>query len=360
MDIFGVEGLKSIGGPILVTGHSGFKGTWLTLLLERMGIETVGYSLPPADDSIFARIGREGAISECFSDIRDASTFSEFIRRQKPSAVIHMAAQPLVLDSFRNPRYTFETNVMGTANVLESAFECSSVRNVVVVTTDKVYRNKNDSRVFFKEGDALEGKDPYSASKVAAEAVVAAWQTISKVSGGPNVISVRAGNVVGGGDYAVNRLLPDIIRSLESGDDIVLRNPKSTRPWQHVLDPLVGYLGALMYAHKGGQVQAFNFGPTGKNLSVLDVADLALSNWSQEVKGNLKVESSQKSFESEYLQLNSDLGHKLLRWSPTLSQSQSVVSTLNWWNKTLNFGISGIQACQDDLDTLFKALKVGP
>jgi nucleoside-diphosphate-sugar epimerase len=115
-----------------------------------------------------------------------------------------------------------------------------------------------------------------------------------------------------------------------------------------------------MYAHKGGQVQAFNFGPTGKNLSVLDVADLALSNWSQEVKGNLKVESSQKSFESEYLQLNSDLGHKLLRWSPTLSQSQSVVSTLNWWNKTLNFGISGIQACQDDLDTLLKALKVGP
>ena len=360
MDIFGVDGLKSIDGPILVTGHSGFKGTWLTLLLERLGIETVGYSLPPASDSIFARIGRGGTISECFADIRDVSTLSKFIRSQKPSAIIHMAAQPLVLDSFINPRYTFETNVMGTANLLESAFECSSVRNVVVVTTDKVYRNSDDARLFFKESDALEGKDPYSASKVGAEAVVAAWQTISKVSGGPNVISVRAGNVIGGGDYAVNRLLPDIIRSFISGEDIVLRNPKSTRPWQHVLDPLVGYLGALMYAHRGGQVRAFNFGPTGKNLSVLEVTELALSNWSQEVKGNLKIENSQKPFESEYLQLNSELGHKLLGWSPTLSQSQSVVSTLNWWNKTLNFGIKETQACQDDLDILLKAFEVAP
>jgi CDP-glucose 4,6-dehydratase len=360
MDILGVDGIKGIKGPILVTGHSGFKGTWLTLLLERLGIETIGYSLPPTNDSIFSRIRRGGAITECFADIRDVSTLSKFIHSQKPTAIIHMAAQPLVLESFGNPRYTFETNVMGTANLLESAFGCSSVKTVVVVTTDKVYRNDNDPKHSFKESDALEGKDPYSASKVGAEAVVAAWQTISRVAGGPNVLSVRAGNVIGGGDFAVDRLLPDIIRSFISGNDLVLRNPKSTRPWQHVLDPLVGYLAALLYADSGGQLKAFNFGPVGNNLSVLEVTDLALSHWGQEFKGELKIESSQKPFESEYLQLNSDLGQELLSWFPTLSQSQSVISTVNWWSKTLNFGIGELQACQDDLDILLKSLEVKP
>ena len=231
----------SINGPVLVTGHTGFKGTWLTLLLEKLGVEVIGYSLEPEKDSLYARIGREGMISEKFADVRNFTAVQKFVDITKPVAVIHLAAQPLVLESFRSPRETFDTNVMGTVNLLESAFKSESVLAFLAITTDKVYKNENKG-LAFKESDALAGKDPYSASKVGSEAAVDAWQQISKSLGGPRVTAIRAGNVIGGGDWAKNRLVPDLIRGFKSGSKTIIRNPRSLRPWQHVLEPLSGYL----------------------------------------------------------------------------------------------------------------------
>jgi CDP-glucose 4,6-dehydratase len=244
MSLNQLPALRALSGPVLVTGHSGFKGTWLTLLLEKLGIEVVGFSLSPEKDSLFDRASRTGAISEVFADIRDYERLNSYINSVKPSAIIHMAAQPLVLESYRLPKDTFDVNVMGTVNVLDSAFNTDSVKAVIVVTTDKVYRNDNSGLAFI-ESDPLEGKDPYSASKVGTEAVVAAWQQIQRTSGGPKVVAVRAGNVIGGGDWGDSRLLPDLIRSFSSGQKMTVRNPASTRPWQHVLDPLSGYISTL-------------------------------------------------------------------------------------------------------------------
>ena len=192
--------LSKLPGPILITGHTGFKGAWLTILLEHIGIPTIGYSLPPEKHSLYERANLEGRIPELFADIRDLLLVKDFMAKHKPSAIIHMAAQPLVLESYKSPRETFDTNVMGTVNILDAAFESDHVKAIIVVTTDKVYRNDNSGRAFI-ESDPLEGKDPYSASKVGAEAAVSAWQQIAKISDGPKVVSVRAGNVIGGGDW---------------------------------------------------------------------------------------------------------------------------------------------------------------
>ena len=177
-----------------------------------------------------------------------------------PGAIIHMAAQPLVLESYRIPRETFETNVMGTVNILDAAFATEFVKGIIVVTTDKVYRNDNLGMKFV-ESDALVNKDPYSASKVGTESVVAAWQQISKVSNGPKVVATRAGNVIGGGDWADDRIIPELIRGFSTNSKVIVRNPKSTRPWQHVLDPLVGYVMVLEAVLAGEQIASMNFGP---------------------------------------------------------------------------------------------------
>jgi CDP-glucose 4,6-dehydratase len=252
--------LRELPGPLLLTGHTGFKGTWMTFLLEHLNVPVVGYSLHAEEDSLFDRAERTAAIPEVFADIRDYETLEKFIDLHKPSIIIHMAAQPLVLKSYENPRETFDVNVMGTVNVLDIAIKKNFVKAIIVVTTDKVYRNDNSGRAFV-ETDPLEGKDPYSASKVGAEAVVSAYQQVSKVDGGPSVVSVRAGNVIGGGDYAVNRLLPDLIRGYLNSKIVQIRNPESTRPWQHVLDPLLGYLLALESAITVKTFDSFNFGP---------------------------------------------------------------------------------------------------
>ena len=197
------------------------------------------------------------------------------IKDVRPSAIIHLAAQPLVLKSYQDPLETFQTNCMGTANVLKAAFETPSVEIVLVITTDKVYRNDNSGRRFV-ESDPLEGKDPYSASKVAAEAVCAAWQQISKISGGPKVLVARAGNVIGGGDFAKDRLIPDVIRAVSLGNPIKIRNPLATRPWQHVLDPLIGYLKYMEHGLETPNAEpSLNFGPLEPSLQVNAVLEIA-------------------------------------------------------------------------------------
>ena len=332
MDLKLGEQLRALPGPILITGHTGFKGTWLTFLLEHLGVPAVGYSLAPERDSLYDRAKLTDKIPEIYADIRDADTFRKFIATHKPSAIIHMAAQPLVLQSYKTPRVTFDVNVMGTVNVLDQVFATDYVQAVVVVTTDKVYRNDNSGKAFV-ESDPLEGKDPYSASKVGAEAVVSAWQQIQKVSGGPKVVSVRAGNVIGGGDWAENRLIPDLVRGFISGNPIEIRNPNSTRPWQHVLDPLVGYLLTLEYILNGGDISSINFAPKGASLTVAEVATIAQECWGE----GPRIEFSQAKFSGNYeassLALDASYASRIFKNAAHWSQEKSVEKSVIWWKK---------------------------
>lgn len=343
--------VQSLSAPVLITGHTGFKGTWLTLLLEKLGVQVVGFSLSPEKDSLFDRAGRTGAIKEVFADIRDYELLNTYINSIKPSTIIHMAAQPLVLESYRLPKETFDVNVMGTVNVLDSAFKADSVQAIVVVTTDKVYRNDNSGRAFI-ESDPLEGKDPYSASKVGTEAAVAAWQQIQSISGGPNVVAVRAGNVIGGGDWGDNRLLPDLIRSFSSGQKIAVRNPASTRPWQHVLDPLSGYVSALDAILGGEKISSVNFGPDTQSIAVSEVVRVAVETWG--LKTNIELDSSmpKNTTEAVSLDLNPNYAKQTLEWEPCWSQEDAVISTVKWWDKVLNQGVSPMEACLDDLSQI--------
>ena len=329
------KALKALNGPILITGHTGFKGTWLTLLLEQMGLEVAGISLPAQENSLFKRLNRKGKISESFTDIRDFEQTQKKIAEYAPSVVFHMAAQPLVLNSYKSPRETFDTNVMGTANVLDSCFHTDSVKAVIAITTDKVYKNTNSNKRFV-ENDSLAGKDPYSASKVGSEAAVAAWQQIALVNGGPRVISVRAGNVIGGGDFAEDRLLPDLIRGFSSNIPVSVRNPDSTRPWQHVLDPLNGYIDVLAHVLEGGKETAFNFGPTEESLAVGEVVKIAAEIWGESAKTVLEKEVIE-SKESLTLHLDSTLAHSVLGWKKILLEKEDPLS-----------------ACQVDIETLLK------
>jgi CDP-glucose 4,6-dehydratase len=273
--------LKNLDRPVMITGHTGFKGTWLTLLLESQGIEVSGLSLRPEEDSLFSRLERSGKIHEQFLDIRDFNSVNSLINSVKPSVIFHMAAQPLVLQSYTDPRGTFETNVMGTANILESVSGLTDRSYVVAITTDKVYENLETGRKF-KEEDKLHGKDPYSASKVGTESVVAAWKNIWTANNSHKICSVRAGNVIGGGDFAKARLIPDIIRGIQQKTSIEIRNPASSRPWQHVLDPLFGYVSSAVALIDNVKLDAVNFGPSEKSLTVEDVITIARKEFGKE------------------------------------------------------------------------------
>jgi CDP-glucose 4,6-dehydratase len=348
--------LRELPGPLLLTGHTGFKGTWMTFLLEHLNVPVVGYSLPAEKDSLYDRAERMGVVPEAFGDVRDYEALENFIDLHKPSTVIHMAAQPLVLKSYENPRETFDVNVMGTVNVLDIAFKKDFVKAIIVVTTDKVYRNDNSGRAFV-ETDPLEGKDPYSASKVGTEAVVSAWQQIAKVSGGPKVISVRAGNVIGGGDFAENRIIPDLIRGVLTGKPVEIRNPNSTRPWQHVLDPLWGYILTLDETLNTKSIKSLNFAPREQSLSVAEVVQVSIASWDAiEVNVNIRKTSGRQdtSVESRELQLESNLASSLIRWSPSFTQEEAIVSTIDWWKSLTLEKVPASVLIEDDIKRFFR------
>jgi len=341
------DALKRLKQPIFITGHTGFKGSWLGLLLDHLGIEHVGYSLEAEASSLFSRAKLGSSSKGAIGDIRDFDNLSRLLGQVNPSVVVHLAAQPLVLKSYEEPLETFQTNCIGTANLLEAAFQTPSVKVILVITTDKVYRNENNGSRF-KENDPLEGKDPYSASKVAAESVCAAWQQISKVSGGPKVIVARAGNVIGGGDFADDRLIPDLIRSFLSGDKVKIRNPKATRPWQHVLDPLIGYLKFIEYSlSENHQVPALNFGPLEPSLEVCRVLEIFESTF----QGKILSESELKNdaFESQRLDLDSTRAINLLGWEPRWNQEEAIAKTIEWWNKVIFEKSGALEMCQSDI-----------
>jgi len=342
------ERLKTLHGPILVTGHTGFKGTWLTLLLEALNIPVVGLSLPPEENSLYSKCYRQGVISEIYGDIRNHQTVLSAFKEYSPAAVIHMAAQPLVLESYKTPVETFETNVMGTVNVLDASIKGNHIKSVICVTTDKVYKNLDLSKRF-KEEDALGGKDPYSASKVGSESAISAWQQISQVTNGLPIVSVRAGNVIGGGDWSEDRLMPDLVRSLMSNTSPILRNPESTRPWQHVLDPLIGYLQALEFSLSDQASTSYNFGPVEKSLKVSQVANIAINTWGDQ---NLRVIESEKvvsNYESLTLELDSSLAIRELNWSPVWTQEDAIRSTVLWWKSVHSNQTSPFEACSKEI-----------
>jgi CDP-glucose 4,6-dehydratase len=300
----------------------------MTFLLEHLNVPVVGYSLPAEKDSLFDRAERIGAIPEEFSDIREYAALERFIDLHTPSTIIHMAAQPLVLKSYENPRDTFDVNVMGTVNVLDIAFKKDFVKAIIIVTTDKVYRNDNSGRAFI-ETDPLEGKDPYSASKVGTEAVVAAWQQIARVSGGPVVVSVRAGNVIGGGDFARDRIIPDLVRGIMDSSVVTIRNSSSTRPWLHVLDPLNGYILLLEEMIRGNVNSTFNFSPEGNAISVDQITSIGKKFFQQRLA--LEFTGQQNNLEAQHLSLDSSLAQKELNWRPNWSSVEAINKTMKWW-----------------------------
>ena len=346
-----MSALKQVDGPIMVTGHTGFKGTWMTLLLEQLGLEVVGYSLPPTDSSLYQKLNRTGKIPEVFGDVRNEKELNGFFLDVKPKYVIHMAAQSLVIESYARPEETFDINVMGTVNVLNASSKSGSVKTIGVVTTDKVYKNNNLGRKFI-ESDPLEGNDPYSASKVAAESVVKAWNNLRVKDGGPIILALRAGNVIGGGDLAENRIMPDVVRSMISGEAVTARNPNSTRPWQHVLDPLFGYLLAILNS-KNTQSDwplTFNFGPIEPSLSVTELLEIVESNFSGLIKINFPATELKTNIESQYLDLNSNLAREILLWEPAWSQKEAIISTINWWQRVIRDETSALQATRDEIE----------
>jgi CDP-glucose 4,6-dehydratase len=325
--------LKNLEGPVLVTGHTGFKGTWLIRYLKILGIEAVGYSLPPKADSLYSKSNLFGKTTEQFGDIRRLDDFAQFVQRTKPGVILHLAAQALVSDSYLDPIGTFETNVMGTANVLQVGKSTPGLKAIGVVTTDKVYRNHNDKNRF-KEDDPIFGSDPYSASKAACENVVQAWKHIATENHDFPISSLRAGNVIGGGDLSPSRLIPDLVRGHSTQTEVVIRNIQSTRPWQHVLDPLTGYLLAVEHSIREETHQTFNFGPDEPSLSVGEVIDIFQQEWRDLQIVHSPVTSFQ--YESNFLDLNSDLAKNNLGWRPAYKQKTAIHQTINWWDDYFN------------------------
>lgn len=311
----------------LITGHTGFKGAWLSLLLGERGHKVSGISLNPEEDALFTRaIAAEYLENDIRCDIRESKKLESHFNDVNPDIVIHLAAQALVRESYINPMDTFETNVIGTLNILKASQQISDLKAQLIVTTDKVYKNLN-KKTGYLETDTLGGQDPYSASKAMADLAAQSWMASFD---NPSSAIARAGNVIGGGDVCADRLIPDLINSYTSGVVPKLRAPNSIRPWQHVLDCLNGYLmlvDALIEKNTDG---AWNFGPDEKQLkTVADVANIAGTIWGAEK--NWENDLGNYPHEASLLVLNSNKARTELGWSDKLSFEESVTWTINWY-----------------------------
>jgi CDP-glucose 4,6-dehydratase len=316
---------------VFVTGHTGFKGAWLSLWLVKMGAQVTGFSIgKPTRPNLFDLLNLEKKLKSIRGDIRRADQIHPALQSSRPQIVFHMAAQSLVRPSYLNPLETFNTNVMGTANLLDAARKSKSVRAVVNVTSDKCYENMG-THPGYKESDAMGGYDPYSSSKGCAELVAQAYRR-SYFSKGPALASARAGNVIGGGDWAVDRLIPDLIRSISSGKQVSIRNPRATRPWQFVLEPLSGYLLLAQYLWKQPArfSEGWNFGPDNKKS--LPVAGVVRSlNRFLGDRVQIKVKPDRHFHEAASLRLNCQKARTRLRWRPRLTSLEAVEWTAAWY-----------------------------
>ena len=339
------------GKKVLMTGHTGFKGSYMCVLLKFLGAKVYGYSLKPEKGSLYELLKkgeRKLVAGETFADIRDIKKLTAFVKKVKPDYILHMAAQPLVLRGYKEPRYTYEVNVMGTVNLMEAIRqtfsghgilskinrrrEACELVSILNVTTDKVYENNDLSNYAFKEHDKLCGRDPYANSKSCSELVTYAYdksffsnKDIFRIS------TARAGNVIGGGDWALDRLIPDCIRAINSDNDIEIRNPIAVRPWQHVLEPLSGYLllGQKLFDEGKNYAEGFNFGPNED--SVLTVADVAQKVCENYGKGKVVVGEKSPLHEAGLLMLNIEKAKNVLSWKPTYNADVAISKTVEWY-----------------------------
>jgi CDP-glucose 4,6-dehydratase len=322
------------GRRVLVTGHTGFKGGWLSLWLKELGASVFGYALDPATSpNLFTLAGVADAVDDARGDVRDAHALMARVDQVKPDIVFHLAAQPIVRASYDDPVLTMSTNVMGTVNLLESVRRAARPCSVVVVTTDKCYEDTGGVYAC-RETDPLGGSDPYSASKACAEIVTASYARSFFGQASPvRVATARAGNVIGGGDYAVDRLVPDLVRSIQQKEALRLRNPDAVRPWQHVLEPLSGYLWlAACLAGEGGRrvAEAWNFGPSSESFrTVMEIATRA----TRLLDGHpIAVSGSDPSRrEMPSLTLTTDKARRRLAWAPIWEIDRAVDETMEWY-----------------------------
>ena len=330
------------GKRVLLTGHTGFKGAWLCIWLRKLGATVIGFALePPASPNLFEIAGAGDDIISNIGDIRDPALVRSVICESGPEIVIHMAAQSLVAYSYDNPLETYQTNILGTANVLDAVRHAPTVRTVLSVTSDKCYENK-EWTWGYREIDPMGGYDPYSSSKGCAELVTSAYRRSyfsnnEDSSADVALASARAGNVIGGGDWADNRLIPDILKALQNKETINIRSPNAVRPWQHVLEPLSGYLELCERLHVEGQKYAggWNFGPHETDTKpVAWIADRLVGMW--EGEADWKVQSTSKIHEAGYLKLDCSKAHQLLDWHPQWSLDQALQRIVSWHKAWLN------------------------
>jgi CDP-glucose 4,6-dehydratase len=331
---------------VLITGHTGFKGSWLAHWLLELGAQVTGYALQPVNPALFNQIGLEGRIENIIGDVRDFNKLRSVISDVQPDFIFHLAAQPLVRLSYDQPIETYSTNIMGTVNLLEAIRLEGRPCAVVMITTDKCYENK-EWLYGYREEDPMGGYDPYSSSKGAAELIISAYRRsyFTDPSLSIRVASARAGNVIGGGDWSLDRIVPDCIRSLQENEFILVRNKFSTRPWQHVLEPISGYLwlGACLYkpqlAYRSDKLDsAFNFGPDiSSNKTVLELVNEILKHW--EGRGWLDKSDPNMLHEASLLNLSTDKAYQVLGWKANWDFEQTVYNTINWYQSTTHKGL---------------------
>jgi CDP-glucose 4,6-dehydratase len=327
------------GRRVLVTGHTGFKGGWLSLLLHRLGAEVTGYSLPaPTDPSLFEAAAVAGTLQHVQGDVRDARAFEECVRQARPEVVFHLAAQSLVRRSYQDPVETYSTNVMGTVTVLDVVRRVGGVRCTLVATSDKCYENR-EWPWGYRENEAMGGVDPYSSSKGCAELVTDAYRRSFFKPGefarhGAAIASARAGNVIGGGDWAQDRLLPDMVRAFVRGVPARVRNPDAVRPWQHVLEPVCAYveLAARMWAAAPQFGEAWNFGPQDRDArTVREVVGMAVATWGAEARW--EQDPGEHPHEARSLKLDCSKAAHLLGWRPRLDIETAIDWTVSWYKR---------------------------
>jgi CDP-glucose 4,6-dehydratase len=347
------------GRRVLLTGHTGFKGSWLALWLLELGAHVTGLALPPeTEPSLFTQLELERSLQHHLGDIRDAALLKELVAQTRPELVLHLAAQPLVRRSYAEPAATWATNVMGTIHLLEALRRLEEPCTAVLITTDKVYRN-NEWLYGYRENDPLGGHDPYSSSKAAAELAIASWRasfcgSLPHQSPQLRIASARAGNVIGGGDWAADRIVPDAMRALGRGEPIGVRNPAATRPWQHVLEPLGGYLLlAERLSADPSLADAFNFGPQLEaNRSVRELVAAALRHW----PGSWVDQSDpQAPHEASLLNLVIDKAHHQLGWAPRWDFTTTVERTVGWYRQVQEGQASALACCLADLEAFEQA-----
>lgn len=320
------------GRRVLVTGHTGFKGSWLLVLLDVLGAQITGVALEPdTTPSMFELIGGASLCDHHISDIGDAAAIETIFAQAKPEIVLHLAAQPLVRASYADPIGTYRTNVMGTAHVLEACRKTASVRIIVSVTTDKCYANDGRTEGY-REDAPLGGHDPYSNSKACAELVSACWRDSFLGDRGIGLATARAGNVIGGGDWSADRLVPDAIRAFSARRALEIRNPQAVRPWQHVLEPLTGYLllAEALAANPASFARGWNFGPAAADMaSVREVIDLLAGHWG--VTQKWTMQPGEHPHEAAMLTLDSSAAAEALSWRPRLSLDRALALTAHWY-----------------------------